>query len=519
MKFIVEEQQRGLLFKNGKFIKMLTPGKHVFFGAGHKVELFQVKDVFAPSGCGLDVLLRDSALADSLEVVDVLDGTVALHYMDGHFRGALSAAKYAFWKSGRKHEFRHVSMAEPQIGADVAAYMFARIPERFYTKIDVPACYKACLCYDGVFIRLLDEGAYYFWNSGVKVDVYPVETSLLMIVEGQENLTFGKVDLRINVTLADAIEVVNLRINAALADAIEIVDVLDETVALHYTDGHFSNALPAGKHAVWKACGEHEFRHVSMAEPQIGADVAAYIFADMPEHLYTKIDVPACHKAYLCYDGVFVRLLDEGAYYFWNNGVKVDAYPVDTRLLQMNIQGQEILTLDKVAVRINFVCRYKITDYVKIHMEVADYEAQIHVLAQLALREYVGRFRLDELLESKAEVAGFVFGSLKAKEAELYVTFHDSGVKDIILPGEIREIMNTVLVAEKRAQANVITRREEVASTRSLLNTAKLMDENQTLLRLKELEYLEKICSNVSSVSVNGGGDLLGQLASMLKPA
>ena len=54
----------------------------------------------------------------------------------------------------------------------------------------------------------------------------------------------------------------------------------------------------------------------------------------------------------------------------------------------------------------------------------------------------------------------------------------DAGVKDIILPGEIRDIMNTVLIAEKRAQANVITRREEVASTRSLLNTAKLMEEN-----------------------------------------
>ena len=108
-------------------------------------------------------------------------------------------------------------------------------------------------------------------------------------------------------------------------------------------------------------------------------------------------------------------------------------------------------------------------------------------------------------------IAASVLQKLKEKEADLYVEFTDSGVKDIILPGEVRDIMNTVLIAEKRAQANVITRREEVASTRSLLNTAKLMDENTTLYKLKELEYIEKICDKVGNISV-GNSDILGQL-------
>ena len=90
-------------------------------------------------------------------------------------------------------------------------------------------------------------------------------------------------------------------------------------------------------------------------------------------------------------------------------------------------------------------------------------------------------------------------------------------VDHIILPGEIREIMNTVLVAETRAQANVITRREEVASTRSLLNTAKLMDENQTLYKLKELEYVERICENVGNINLNGNTDVLSQLTGILR--
>ena len=76
--------------------------------------------------------------------------------------------------------------------------------------------------------------------------------------------------------------------------------------------------------------------------------------------------------------------------------------------------------------------------------------------------------------------------------------------------------MNTVLVAEKRAQANVVTRREEVASTRSLLNTAKLMEENQTLYKLKELEYIEHICEKVGNINLNGNGDVLSQLMKLI---
>ena len=76
--------------------------------------------------------------------------------------------------------------------------------------------------------------------------------------------------------------------------------------------------------------------------------------------------------------------------------------------------------------------------------------------------------------------------------------------------------MNSVLAAEKRAQANVITRREEVASTRSLLNTAKLMDENTTLRKLKELEYIERICEHVSEINVNGRKGLLAELSALL---
>ena len=303
----------------------------------------------------------------------------------------------------------------------------------------------------------------------------------------------------------------------AVASAVSVVEVSDRQLALHFVNGKFASALCRGKYAFWSQIDKHEYKFVDISTPEAAADVPEYIFSEIPAAYYTKIEVLEYQKARLYFNQRFVKILDAGTYYFWENGVKIDVSFVDVRLTQMNVTGQEILTRDKVSLRINFVCNYRVTDYVKILTEIDDFAEQMHVAAQLALREYAGRYKLDEILENKAQMSEFVFEKLKAKEKELFVEITDAGVKDIILPGEIREIMNTVLIAEKRAQANVITRREEVASTRSLLNTAKLMDENETLYKLKEFEYIERICENVGNINLNGNGDVLTQLRGILR--
>ena len=302
-----------------------------------------------------------------------------------------------------------------------------------------------------------------------------------------------------------------------VANNVSVIEVADEEVALHFVNGKFVSVLRHGKYAFWSLIDKHEYKIVDISTPEVSADVPEYIFTKIPSIYYTKVEVLEYQKARLYFNQKLIKILDAGTYYFWKNGVKIDVGFVDTRLTQMDITGQEILTQDKVSLRINFVCNYRVTDYVKILTEIDNFAEQMHVAAQLALREYVGKYKLDDILENKDEMSKYVFTRLKEKEKELFVEISDAGVKDIILPGEIREIMNTVLVAEKRAQANVITRREEVASTRSLLNTAKLMDENQTLYKLKELEYVERICENVGSIHLSGNSDVLTQLTNILR--
>ena len=124
----------------------------------------------------------------------------------------------------------------------------------------------------------------------------------------------------------------------------------------------------------------------------------------------------------------------------------------------------------------------------------------------------------DELLDKKESIAPFVLQQVKEKAAALGVAVNGFGIRDIILPGDVKEIMNQVLVAEKKAQANTIMRREETASTRSLLNTARLMEDNAMLWKLKEMEYVEKIADKINSISVGGNGKLLEQLKDIFAP-
>ncbi len=314
------------------------------------------------------------------------------------------------------------------------------------------------------------------------------------------------------------VPVETLLADKSVAEVTTVCEVGDEEMALHFVDGKFRSVLRTGKHVFFTLMEKHEFKTVDISDPRVGDDVPKYIFAKIPPLYYHKIEVAEYQKARVFFGGKLEMILDGGTYYFWKTpNVKVEANLVDTRLTQMNVTGQEMLTADKVSIRVNFVCNYRITDYVKTLTEVDDYQEQMHVAAQLALREFVGKYKLDEILENKDKMGECVFEKLKSKESELYVEITDAGVKDVILPGEIRDIMNTVLVAEKRAQANVITRREEVASTRSLLNTARLMDENKTLYKLKELEYVERICENVGNINLNSSGDLLGQLTGILR--
>jgi len=305
--------------------------------------------------------------------------------------------------------------------------------------------------------------------------------------------------------------------NPEISKFLDIIEVADNEIALHYSDGVFSSILKSGKYAYWNILKKRNFQKISLNNAELPNDVDISIFSDEKAAKFIDTTIIESYEiGLLFYNGVYQKNLPPGKYNFLKGNVTTKIEKVDMRQKQIEMNGQEIMTEDKITLRLNFVCQYKIVNPYKALIEIKDFEGQLYILLQLILREYVGSIKLDDLLIKKEEIGNFVLRQLSEKKNDFGVEFLFAGLKDVILPGEIKDILNKVLIAQKEAQANVIMRREETASTRSLLNTAKLMEENAVLYKLKEMEYLEKICSKVGNITLGDNSSLLEEINKLL---
>lgn len=348
---------------------------------------------------------------------------------------------------------------------------------------------------NGRFQKLLLPGRYtYFKQLGFSVSIVPMT--------GQVDT--GGIPIEVLMACPD------------FASRVVRAKLPDTSIALHLVNGAFRQVLTAPENYFWNVYETNEFQIIDITDHDMAKSLPRIYMDLMPAKYYKKIVIKDGECGLLYYDNRLEKHLGPGTYYFWNYGAEVSCRIFNMKRQQLEISGQEVLTADKVTIRLNIVCTYRITDPERLSSQLEDASSQLYSLAQLTIREYVGRFRLDELLAQKVEIGGQILEQIRGHQNELCMEILGGGIKDIILPGEIRDIMNTVLLAEKKAQANVIMRREEVASTRSLLNTARMMEENKTLYKLKELEYLEKICDKVGTISLNGDRGVLEQLAALM---
>lgn len=348
---------------------------------------------------------------------------------------------------------------------------------------------------NGKFVKMIRAGVYHFSKTlGYKVDVEEMM--------GEVNY----LDIPYQVLEQDV----------KFAACTKRFQIPDGYIGLLYINDTLRACAVRKEYVFWNVFEKYDMKLISMDQTEIGAEITKQMLSVVPVKYYTTVNVGEGEVGLLYYNQVLQRQLSAGIYRFWNEHNNVTAKIVDMKQTELNIVGQEILTKDKIGIRMNVTCTYRVKDAVALSENIKNLEQQMYSFVQLAIRELTGNYKLDEILELKESISKEVFAKMKEKENAFYVEFLSAGIKDIILPGEIKDIMNSVLIAEKNAQANVIARREEVASTRSLLNTAKLMEENKTLYKLKELEYLERICDKVGEISVNGNAGLVEQLGALM---
>jgi regulator of protease activity HflC (stomatin/prohibitin superfamily) len=291
-----------------------------------------------------------------------------------------------------------------------------------------------------------------------------------------------------------------------LGDEAIVADLKDNERALVWIDGRFSTVLGPGLYVVWTV--EHDVRvetvdagRMQLVHPELTAIVRSPNAAAMLEVLH----VEPGHVAVWYRDGAYQATLVPGTYAWWKGAGKLKVCDVDLREQVLDISGQEIMTADKVTLRLNALVAYRITDPLRSVTEVDGVAQALYRAAQLALREAVGAKDLDTLLAGK--------DALAIEVARAIVT---AGVRDLILPGDMKDLMNKVTEAKKAAEASLITRREETAAMRMQANTAKILESNPTLMKLKELEVLEKVADKAHLTVLLGEDGLASKVMKLV---
>ena len=286
----------------------------------------------------------------------------------------------------------------------------------------------------------------------------------------------------------------------------EAVETKADEIAIVKLDGRPTHLMaPWQTRVFWKVATGVEAERIDIAaDPRVAPRHLAMIVRThntlVVEHVVEN------HEAGLLYvEGRLMERLAPGRHAFWTVGRKIEVKRFDLRPQAVEITAQEMLTKDRIALRVTLTAFRRIVDPERVVNAVPDVDAWLYRLVQFAIREAVASRTLDEVLSAKNALDAELRNFVRERIAETGIEVTELGVKDVILPGEIRELVNKVVEAERTAKANLIRRQEETAATRSLLNTAKLMEENPLLLRLKELESLERLVEKVGRIDLHAG--------------
>lgn len=359
-----------------------------------------------------------------------------------------------------------------------------------FTTIQIQANERALMFQAGKLIKLLTAGKYSFFDP-------------------QKEILIEKHSLETPYFESKYIKTLLKEYPQIVEQYFTVVDIQDGEVAIVYINGKILTMLSPGQTKLfWKELEDITVEKINLAtDYEISSQKLDLLsrYHKTNQSYFVTHQVNAGCTGILSVDGRIERLLEPGIYAFWLYGHNISINIYDLRLTEIEVTGQEILTKDRVTIRVNLSCYYQITDILLLVSQLADFRTYLYKQLQFTLRQNVESQTLDELLASKDRLDGQILEAVQAIFADTGLEVQRIGIKDIILPGEMRTIFNQVVQAEKAAQANLIKRREETAATRSLLNTARLMEDNPVLLRLKELETLENIVQKVNNLSVNDG--------------
>jgi len=164
--------------------------------------------------------------------------------------------------------------------------------------------------------------------------------------------------------------------------------------------------------------------------------------------------------------------------------------PVDVRPEFVTVQGQDVLSADGVTLKVSLAAEFQVADPNLAVNKNSNFRTSMYLTLQMALREIVGKERIDTLLDNRGGISTKLMELTSGKAAEIGLKLISADVKDIMFPGEMKKAFAQVVKAQKEGQAALERARGETAALRNLANAARTMDDNPNLLQLRALQAL-----------------------------
>ena len=492
--FYIKPNEIGILYHRSDFKKILSSGTYTYFGRHWRVESFDLNSPEAKIE-NLELLLRDNAaeLEEYLLIVRTNFNQTALVRFGQKWVTVLPNQLRAFWRGFLEVESHIFNLEEDlelpnQFVQQLRGFAFSGLKKILVKEYEIGLLYV-----QNNFVRPLEPGEYAFW--AVDKDVTHYVMSRLV-----HNPNFPLEEVLIE------------RHPEFVSAYCETVETIAQQVAIVRYQGKAISILPPTSRKLFWQGVDVEVIDISN-DAKLSSALVTELVSGLPETVNLSrsalhvCQVPAQHIGLLYVNKEYQTQLESGIHAWWVYGRSFQSEAIDLRLQNMEVSGQDILSKDKVPLRLNLTAGFRIQEALRAKNGLSDINGFLYKELQFALRAAVGEKALDELLEDKGAIDNSIAEYIRPKAAAYGIEIDSVGVKDIILPGEIKTILSKVVEAEKSAQANVVRRREETAATRSMLNTARVMEDNPVALRLKELEVLERISEKIEKIQVNGSLD------------
>jgi len=137
-----------------------------------------------------------------------------------------------------------------------------------------------------------------------------------------------------------------------------------------------------------------------------------------------EIIIKDTHRGLRYEDGVLTKILSAGSYTIprqidlgFYRSPKVGVALVDMRERDLTIKGQEILTADKVAIRVSIIVQFRVNDPRAAMHEVANYEERLYTDVQLAARRSLASMTLEEILTNRNRLSEDILRDVKEAAA------------------------------------------------------------------------------------------------------